>query len=401
MIEQYNRVSEKSKLVYLTLMFPILLSGWSIGALSFLGGNMGYIIKMLYLLWGYVFLNERTPVSGRTYVPYFITICGIALSMIPANEVHEQSYIQSLITYREFYLWFVLPVLFRMRPSEQTVVKSLTNCIWMMWAVYFMRILTPSLLNLENQYMEDWGEDGVFFGYVYGFSLSTIPLFYYGQRLLDDFTKKDLRWVVFLLLFIYVMHSRALMFGVILLMAISVMFGKARRKRDLILLACIIVPIVGYLTFDAWSSLILATTEQLSDNDYNRNKAYLYFLYGSDNTLLTNLLGQGYISTNTSSFEADLGKDGIFTADLGFIGFWFFFGIIPVIGCLLLLFRTIFTRAMPLYVKQLSMLVIVVGMTFSYFGVFGHAIWFLFIYYLSYYYVEEGMHEHSIKFWKN
>ena len=75
--------------------------------------------------------------------------------MIPAALYHNQPFFVSLTTYRAQYLWFSLPVLLLMAPTEKEVMRACLLVLFVMWGVYLCKRFMPSLIVVdENAYVD-------------------------------------------------------------------------------------------------------------------------------------------------------------------------------------------------------------------------------------------------------
>ena len=141
--------------------------------------------------------------------------------------------------------------------------------------------------------------------------------------------------------------------------------------------------------FDVFTSLIEQTTEELGDQDYNRNKSWNYFLYMFSPHWLCYILGNGFLSAHYSSTMLLLMQEGIYNSDVGFIGYWNQFGIIPVITIFVMYFSVFKSKnSYPFLMKLIVAYSVICGLTTIYYGQDVKILHLALFYYLFYYFKE-------------
>lgn len=163
---------------------------------------------------------------------------------------------------------------------------------------------------------------------------------------------------------------------------------KIKSKWRPILLFCIFC-LTGFLllqTREIWQALYTETVDQVGDSGYNRNLSYYYFLFEANKNIFTAIFGNGFLSAHTSSLMARLMDEGIYNSDVGFIGYYNQFGIIPVIIFISLSIKGIRRKYLPLYVRLYAFYILVGSLTIMYFGQDIKIICFIVYYYLFVYY---------------
>ena len=373
-----------SKVTYLVILYFLIFGGWNLKIFAFIRGDIvALVIQLLYMFMGYCLWNgnkHELRINKKELLPFILVFVGVFLSMVSAKLYYGQSFVQSFITYRGFSLWLLLFVLMKIHPSERQIMKSLLICTGMMWVAYLMRLFTPDLLDLKSLYKGDWGEYGIFYGHIIGFDLVVIPFFYYWQKILVKFTIGDFCRTIFTFLFLIVSLSRTLLFAVFIAVLIQLLINKRKNRGIVFIVTGLLITVFMLITIDLWIGLVNETQLQYFDDDYNRNKAFNYFMYNNKSTVWTLLIGHGHISSNVSSFLGDLMNQGIYTSDVGFVGFWYEYGIIPIIGLAIALIRI--CKVKTYYMKQIGWTMIVCSTSLAYFGLFVHAIWLIISYYL-------------------
>jgi hypothetical protein len=187
---------------------------------------------------------------------------------------------------------------------------------------------------------------------------------------------------------IYIAENRSTLFPATILTLYSFTKIKSRYKPIILTVLAIVIAIVAFQTIETWENLILETQENIDDDDENRNKALLYFTTIGQPSWITYLLGNGMISTHVSNYTTMLMENGIFYSDVGFIGYWYNFGIIPIIA-MMVMFIKIFKSSIQSYsIKLMTIHILICSMTTSYFFAIGHLMLFMIVYYIYYYNID-------------
>ena len=177
------------------------------------------------------------------------------------------------------------------------------------------------------------------------------------------------------------MANRSNLFASVIVLGVATVGIKSRYKFFYVFLTVIIAAIIFSFTESYWNDLIIETNSNISDADYNRNKAFAYFAFEGSNHFLTQILGNGFLSSRSGDVMARLREMGIYNSDMGFIGFWNQFGIIPIIVFIMLPILAIKNRFFPPYLKMFGAHILLCSYSTSYYGAPEHAIIFILFYY--------------------
>lgn len=340
--------------------------------------NAYLIIRLAYLAIGFLFLfHYKITLTDKRLIPMWIILLGIFLSMVTANLYYGQSYIVSITAYRVNILWFAIPVLFRMRPTFEQISKSALIITGIMYVLYFLRASRPDLFVIDEEtlYKLQAGEDV----YLEGYIMACIPIFYYLNRLHERVTTKALLPIVFCYGYVFLLQNRSGLFIMTLIIGYSILKVKSRYKLVIVaILAALLAYFIVSMSQD-WLSLIQETQENINDPDYNRNKAYFYFLTLASPNVWCMIFGNGFLSSHTTSLMQDMMTYGIFNSDVGFIGYWNQYGIIPIL-VFIYTFAIAFKKDMPYGLKMWCLLLIGCTPTISYFH--GAPLIYVLFYYL-------------------
>ena len=144
------------------------------------------------------------------------------------------------------------------------------------------------------------------------------------------------------------------------------------------LMACGIFLLAASLVIELYNE----TMEQVNDPTYARFISMAYFLTEASPNVLCEIFGNGFISLKTSSLMEDLQQAHIYNSDVGFIGYWNQFGIMPIILFVYMILKSLLNKRFSLSIKLIAAQILICSVTVSYFGALEGMINFLVFYYL-------------------
>lgn len=373
------------KSIYIFVILLLICEVYSLKIFNplFLGLDLGYILLYIWLLLGFVIYRRKTKnpfYKTNNIIPFCLIFLGIFLSMFSAYILYGQTLIQSLIAYRRQYFWIVAFVLLYVRPSVRSIIKSLN---WFS-IIYIVTTLLRTYI-IPNWFVERdlflaSGEEVL---YGLGLPLLTIPMYYYCGRIRNYFELRDVLYVICYVVFFVLVKNRSILFVVIIIVFFS--FISSKKKSIAIPITVILGLLFFYISFDIIVELNNETVSQVGDSDYNRVKALDYMLFNSNKDLMTVLLGKGFISSHVSNDMANLMMSGIYNSDIGFVGYWDQYGIIPIIVFTVIIIKVLMSKFVPFYIKAIGGHILVCSITISYMGFASNIMWFSLFYYLYLY----------------
>ena len=370
--------------VELLLLMLFATSFFDMVALNWLFRDEGLFFSYLLLLVVIYIRNMGIQIRfgiAKKMKPLMWILIGALISFIPAYLYYGQHLYYSLIVYRNFFGYFALVVLLSIRPSHLEIRRALNAFS----IIYFVMMLYVSFINpafVISDPERDFIGEGDFVHYMQGAEYLVLALIY----TLDDMRRNKIRvnnllQVGFLFLAIFLIQNRTLLFAslmVSILAALSIRSASRRLTREVIvgfLLVSMFVLAYQYITH-----LITETMTDLNNPDYNRVKAFNYFISG-ENGFMSYIWGNGFISGSVNSLMADLRMEGIFHSDLGMIGFWNQFGIIPIIAIFYLIISGL-NRKHSFVVRANALFVLCSVMTIAYFRNFVYSLWLCYFMYV-------------------
>lgn len=373
--------------IYLLFLYLLFVNFWEIKPIGNFSEDMQLLLIASYLIFGCIKYRKRPRISINGKYNYLKWILiGIILSIIPAYIFYGQPIIQSIITYRAQYLIFTIPALFVISPKFEEIIKSLFIFSCLLLGANLLIKLNYNLFFIKEStlYRIEGAHE---LSRVAGIEYVTIPLFYYLQQIKEKFTTKSLFKVFFLLFVIFIVENRSTLFPTILFTLYAFVFIKSKYKPIIWIAISVIGAFFVMHNLDVFTSLIEQTTEELGNQDYNRNKAWNYFLYMFSPHWLCDILGNGYLSTHNSITMLLLMQEGIYNSDVGFIGYWNQFGIIPVITIFVMYYSVFKSKnSYPFFMKLIVAYSIICGLTTIYYGQDVKILHLALFYYLFYYF---------------
>lgn len=377
-------------IIYLLFLYLLYVNFWEIKPFGNFSEDNQLVLIVAYLIFGCIKYRKRQRIKFDGKYNYLKWIfVGILLSMIPAYLFYGQPITQSLVTYRTQYLIFTIPALFVISPRFEEIVKSLFLFSFLLLGANLLVKFNHSLFVISETKIEHLsmiGELNVL-SRVAGIEYITIPFFYFLQQVKEKFTTKSMVKVLFLLFVMFIVENRSTLFPAILFTLYTFIFIKSKYK-PIIWFAISAIGILFVMhNLDVFTSLIEETTEELGDQDYNRNKAWEYFIYMYSPHWLCYILGNGFLSAHYSPLMLLLMEEGIYNSDVGFIGYWNQFGIIPIIAIFIMYSSVLKSKnSYPFQMKLIVIYSIICGLTTIYYGQDVKILHLALFYYLFYYF---------------
>jgi hypothetical protein len=384
--------------MFISLIFAVNFWNLSI-VMNVFPQDIILVLSWMWILSGiYLFNNTRRTKalnSSKYKKTVYYIFLGVLISVFSAYAYGKQGIITTLIAQRNIYTLMFLPVLLFVQPEEEDIVKALkwisisTAIVWIL--VHFKTDLIKmdkhSFVEFELQKQDlssklEFYVNGIYF----------VVLYFYIK--MNEYIK-NFSWNAFveasvLLAFIFLYQNRSMLIGVIPLFIYSLIKFKSESKIY-ILIGMSILLILGIIyTSDIWMNLISTTQSNLDEPDYNRWKSLAYFFNEYSHSWFCYLFGNGFPSGGNSQLGNQMWSNftkGIFASDLGMIGMWVDYGLIPLIAVYSILASIIRHTYYPMYLKFIGLHIIFVPTIFHFWENPGIS-FFVIIFYLHAYYTE-------------
>lgn len=387
----FGRIHFSPVFVWLFVLLLLSVQCFSITPIvGLFSGIKGLVIYLFWLLGGCIILKRNHPyllLKWHYLSPAVLILLGVVLSFIPAYFYYGQGFFTSLIAYRVGLVYFTLPALLMIRPS----LKDVKLALFVFSALFLILMICDSYLHIpliakdekaimrEESLLARGEKDVTFLG---GIQFVAMSFFFYLEDCLNKLSKKNIIITLFLFLTILLFQNRSTLFSCVLIMAFSLIsLPNTHRNIKLKLIVIATAVVVFVASSGLWISLLRETGEQITNTDYNRNLAYAYFLLEAPQGLINYILGCGFLSSKATSLMQDMMEMGVYNSDVGFIGMWNQFGLLPVLTIIVCCFRAL-GRRRPSHLRFNALLIICCAVTISYFWEQSTIVWASMFFYL-------------------
>jgi hypothetical protein len=372
-----------SKTIFIIVALTLSVNAWDLKILSpVINGNTTPVFAFIWLLAGYIwFIPEngyyRELQRKNLNKHFFWLVIGFTLSFFTAWFFWGQDLITSVIVNRRLVFFLFIPLFFYIQPAEREIIKSLEFYTICYMCVWLAQAISPNPVTTYIETAVDAGR-GVFaldetdFGYlIQGYAFMLILLYYKIQKFIEDVSFRAFIPVIMMMGIFFLLQNRGALFFAVVVFGFSFFMIKTKYKYFFILLLGALMVGAYIVTARYWSSFIAETTSQLEDPTYNRWKALNFFIFQYPPHWLCYIFGNGYLSARIDSgqYLMTMMSEGFYQADLGIIGFWSMYGVIPVLVIYSIVFRILFNGGSPFYLKAIAfhILFVPIAWGFSYY----------------------------------
>lgn len=286
--------------------------------------------------------------------PYQCLIFGILVSSIMATIFHDQSYIVSFVAVMPYLLGYLyLYVLEKYKPSEEFVEKTfqvLTLCSLFMYLVNLASFPNMVFGRTKDEYDMSRGFARI------GIPMIEIVVTYFlysiNQWLLTR-KLKSVFWIVVTAAMIFMSLTRQIIAVSVVLGLLFVMQKAGWLKKIVVLLACVFMIYVVFPQIPMVKTMAELSENQVINNSRDediRVTAWKFYTTEFQTNKITPLLGNGVPSFGKSRWGDYVerttaltveGGNACFTVDVGWAGFFWYFGGVATLGLLLLIIKGI------------------------------------------------------------
>ena len=354
-----------NKSLYIFICLLLSINFWDLRLMpDILNSNVYMVLTWLWALMAFILFPNRTQIKGfytlkNIKYMYFIFL-GILISMFSAWYFWEQDFITTLIAQRGIYSFILFPAMLYAQPKEKDIFESLKWISYGTILVWIVSIFDPyEISNLSDEivYRENGNSTKIGF-YVSGFRFVILYFYYILFRLLKKYSLEQLIAAIFFLIFFLLFQNRSILIGAIAATLYFIWKFNSKYKILIFLIAGILIAGIIIQTINIWTTLWDQSVEQFGDKDYNRWKAFYYFLFDYSPNWFCYLFGNGFPSGGNSPLGNLMWlnfKNGIYASDLGMIGMWTSYGLIPIFVIYSLTFNILRKKIYPLYLKFFAM----------------------------------------------
>lgn len=383
-----------SKRVYLLILMVLSTYLWDFSFLNFLGRDLIFVLQLFWGLVPFLFFKKNVLYKQilKKYNKYTVIIFfGVFLSMVSSYYFWDQSFYETFISQRFVYLFISLSGFLYLAPNESEILWALKNVSYIIIFVWILSAVDPSLLSVSEKVL-NYRKSGQ--GTDIGFSVNGIRLvvfYFYYQLYANSFkiNKKGIISISFLLGFIFLFQNRSLLIGLIFPFIHFLFTFKSRFKPIIFLVFIASIISVGIYYNKIINNLINETSSQLSNSDYARWRAFYYYFNEYSPDPICYIFGNGRISIHSEkgSVIKTLNSKGIYDSDIGMFGMLITYGIIPLFLIYRILFKVLFKKKYPNYLKYMSFHIVLVPTMFHFWDN-PNILLFVLIFYLQIFYQE-------------
>ncbi len=362
---------------YILICLLLSLNFWSLSFLSnYLNNDISFFIIMLWSLVPYFIYNPLESLvklnSFKNLKYLYLIWLGIFISVFSAYFFWGQQIHITLIAQRSLYSFLLLPALLYIAPSEKEIFKALEWISIGTMFVWVLSIFAPQLISSISEDVIEMSEnrDSSDIGfYVGGIHFVVLYFYFLVQKYIINFKLSTFLKAVGIFSFIFLYQNRSLLLGAVLVYIYSLIKFKSKFKLGLLFIQIILIVVGVIITKDIWIALIEESQSQLIDQDYNRWKALSYYFFEYSPNWFCYIFGNGMPSVGNSilgNLYLSNMENGIYTSDLGMIGMWTMYGVIPLITIYSILINSIIRKEFPLYLKFISFHILLVPTIFQF-----------------------------------
>jgi hypothetical protein len=367
------------KSIYIFIALILAIDGWNLNILAtVINSQINPVYAVAWACLGFYWFRSRPGYlklyNYKKYRKYFYwLIAGFLLSMIPAYVFWNQDFVTSLIVNRHL-IWFIfLPLMFYMQPTEKEIIRALVFYTVVYMAVWTIQAVTPYPLTPLIENKNELGRfrlelEGTDFGYLLpGYPIMLLLLYFKMQQFMENVRLKTFIPVAAMLSIFFILQNRGTLFFSVIVFGFAIFRMRTRYKPILFFFFGVIVLAASLTLRKYWSGLIQETTEQLVNPDYIRWKAFVYFVSEYSPHWSCNILGNGLLSRKVESGQLilELMTEGYHQSDLGIIGSWSLYGILPLIVIYTVIFKILF-HIYPFYIKAMAIHILLVPIVWSF-----------------------------------
>lgn len=295
--------------------------------------------------------NKKSYKIVKHFIKYYFI--AVLLSTFVALFDWGQDIITSIIASR-FILWLTFGYfLIKFQVTYNQLYKALKLFTIGYIILVYLSYISPSFEQLFKAPLEgmEYDRGKIFVG------IEFIVFFFY-IKFVKILETKNVRWIDIIILCIIfyaiiLTDNRTTIFSLLIISLLTLLFSKDIKLVNKIILSTIIFSIFNILLYDSLSVLFNETKMDINEPEYNRTKAFSYFIYEFNKSWYSYFLGNGFASSKNpyGIIIDDLKTNGMYQSDLGLIGQWSMFGMLSIYAIVKNLWVVIKDKTAELFTK--------------------------------------------------
>jgi hypothetical protein len=349
---------------------------------------------MLWGGWGWLVYskkNKHHSLPGINSITIVITLCLLISPLVPLYY-YSQPYLSTMISQRFNFAIFLLPIIAVIRPTEKELFEPMRICSFITMVFFIWSIFMPGFF-VDNDNAERFlnskamGETTDIGTIVPGIPLAAFYFFYKFSTLVRKHTIHDIVECMSLLALLIAYQNRSTLIGIapLVLYVLYKLLKTSKGYTSIIIIGIVLVaiPVLSII----WQSLAQETEEQMADENYPRLLAIQYYVFEAKDNLIKILFGNGvWTGKGLYTKVIESWPSNIYVSDIGIIGTFFYYGILPLFILYKSVLYTLFAKKMPVYLRGYSLWILLVPTIHTFLVLFvpSNLIFSLYFYLVSY-----------------
>ncbi len=317
-----------------------------LGILVRLMDIMTVLLIVAHLVLFMIYGRQQEPVKKHFAGVVILLLAGIVISSLGAEYINNQPLGLTLYQQRHMYAFLFYFLLFYLAPRPQWIVDLLFY-LGIAGGVFFLiqYVLYPTLITDAKIFLDRgtirMNLPGTWFMHI-GFFLSVDRFFA---------TRKMKYGAGAMLLFLVAVLSgfRSILALYVLLTTGYLLVSKQVKNKALLFSLYSVVVISGFFAFEGIIMEMKESAERegAQGTSYIRVRAADYFMSMNDNNKIAYIIGNGE-PTERSAYGRRLSmislRYGYYLSDIGIVGMFFKYGLLPALMALFIIFKVLFTK---------------------------------------------------------
>lgn len=327
--------------------------------LGIISPQLSKFIYYVCIILGLFFLKNKAKVNNFKYPnrAFYLIVIGFIGALLMAFSLQEQSFIVSLVAILPYFLAYLSFFVFKNSGiNEAEAKKVILGFLICSVIIYIVNYITfPFMIFGAKEATEIDDSRGVIRIGIQYLDLFILATFYaINQWLLS----KNNKWIIImtLCLIMIILSVTRQIIAITLILGTLFFLKKSNIYQKIIFVITISLFTIYILPQIPIYKALVETTQNQIDNNKNKKedvriRAARFYLDEYQTNDITRIFGNGIPSIGNSKwgddFENTTRNEGYYSSDIGWIGFYWHFGIITVLGVFILLFKAATIKKSP------------------------------------------------------
>lgn len=349
---------KKTIFIYILLIFAANLFDISFLPRLRYGSLESLAAQLIIVILGFVIFKKQEYshdpiILNKYYKRVLLVLLSVGITIFTSMAYWNQTVLQSITTLRPFsiYLFFIL--LMRIKPTAEQVEDALKYFSYTFGVIFIlMWVFGIHLTNRVYDSSQSIESNNAIQG-------TTILLLYFYiclSSLYKEFSRKLFILASFILIVYVLNQNRSILFPVLAFFIISILKTNLSgiKKMSFVIVVVSVGAFLLYNNIELLNGVIEETKGQMNDDNYVRWKAIDYFLTGMSPNFICAFLGNGIISVHSNPLLWRMLHSNMLNFnDVGWFGYYAFFGVTGIMAIGNIIFRVIFDKEGELSIRML------------------------------------------------